>query len=85
MFNFMAVCCGKLYSSRVCDVLCLLWMLFDSKKCEKDILLLCFTAIVNTFSVSVLTRAKLFKGKKVHGDYDIKVEQVGFNKAVISF
>lgn len=44
-----------------------------------------FTLIVNTFFVSVLTRAKLFRGKKVHGDYDIKVEQVGFTKAVISF
>lgn len=29
-------------------------------------------------TVSPLTRAKLFRGKKVFGDYDIKVEQVCF-------
>lgn len=47
--------------------------------------LLWFTSIVNTLYVPVLTRAKLFKGKKVHGDNDIKVEQVCFANAVTSF
>lgn len=36
--------------------------------------------VVNFACVSVLKRAKLFKGKKVHGDYDIKVEQVRLTK-----
>ena len=35
-------------------------------------------------NLSVLPRAKLFKGKKLLGDYDIKVEQVRFMKPVIS-
>ena len=32
-----------------------------------------------------LTRAKLFRGKKIYGDYDIKVEQVRLPEPLISF
>lgn len=39
---------------------------------------------VNFVCVFVLKRAKLFKGKKVHGDYDIKVEQVRLTKLFLS-
>ena len=45
------------------------------------------TEKVNQNCVSVLLRAKLFRGKKVQGDYDIKVEQVSLIRkaALISF
>lgn len=31
----------------------------------------------------VTCRVKIFRGRKVHGEYDIKVEQVGFTDATI--
>ena len=43
-----------------------------------------FTSKMNQcFVLLYLLRAKLFRGKKLHGDYDIRVEQVRFTLQTI--
>lgn len=66
------------------------WKAFTEKRDHKDSIAERSISVISSCPLkvhklsSLLPRAKLFRGKKVHGDYDIKVEQVSLIRQTAS-